>query len=123
MPEELFRRGGYMELTIDGTTYECTGAFNSRISGDKRESLNGPASTHGYKTSFMPGMVTGAIRDNKRIPIRKIIDMTDGTVVIALANGKRHLHEHAYYTGDRDLESEEGKITFACESLSSEEIS
>lgn len=116
-------RAGRMELTIDGETYDAIGSFTLNLGADKREGLVGPDRVHGYKALPQIPSVKGEIRDGSIVQVTdKILNMADASIVIPVASGKTYSFEGAWYSGDGDIDTEDGKIQFEAQANSAEEI-
>lgn len=115
---------GKLDVTINGTTYNVIGNFTINLGQPKREFLVGPDRTHGYKELPQAPKVSGEIRDGSDLSVtNSLLNMKDATVVAFAANGKKYMFESATYSGDGNIESEEGKVQFECGAMSATEIS
>ena len=114
---------GRLEITVNGDVVNAVGNFTINIGKPKREGLVGPDRVHGYKELPQIPKISGEIRDGSALNVtNKILNMKGASVVAFVANGKSYLFEDAYYCGDGNIETEEGKIQFEAEALSAEEI-
>jgi hypothetical protein len=117
------RRAGVMNLQVNGEVFDAVGSFTVNYGQPKREELVGPDRVHGYKELPQSPSCSGEIRDSKDVRlIDALLNATNATVTIKFANGKTFMMEEAYYCGDGNLETEEGKIQFEMKGMSAEEI-
>ena len=115
-------RAGKMNLQINGKVYNAIGDFTLNLGQPKREELLGPDGMHGYSEMPQAARITGEIRDGDALNAKnEILNMTNGTVTVKHANGKTYMVEEAFYCGDGDMSTEEGKIQFECKGMSGDE--
>jgi hypothetical protein len=114
---------GKMEMTSNGEVVNCVGGFTLNLGQPKREMLVGPDRIHGYKELPQPPSVSGEIRDSDSLNVTNaILNMDGATLVFTVANGKQYMFENAVYTGDGNIETDEGKIQFEAQAMSGTEI-
>jgi hypothetical protein len=117
------RIGGIIRLTIDGTQQRAKGNFTYNLGANKREAVIGADGVHGYKETPQAPFIEGAISDSSSLDVASLLDLTDSTVILEVANGKSIVLRDAYYTGDGEVSAEEGEIKVKFEGVSAEEIS
>ena len=114
---------GKLEITQNGKTLNAVGSFTLNLGQPKREMLVGPDRVHGYSEMPQAPSISGEIRDSDSLSIvNDILNMKGATVVAAVANGKSYMFEEAVYTGDGNLETEEGKVQFEAGAESATEV-
>jgi hypothetical protein len=114
---------GQLFITINGKTTNAVGSFTLNLGANKREGLAGPDRVHGYKEMPQVPGGKGEIRDSNSVRIvSEILNMTDATIVAKVANGKKYMYKNAWYSGDGDLDTEEGKIQFEWQSKTATEV-
>lgn len=91
---------GVLTITIDGTPYNIVGEGAYRLSANHRETLKGQDTVHGFSESVMEGKISFKGRDSSRISITDVNNLTNSTVVFALANGKTIIGRNMWRTGD-----------------------
>lgn len=118
------RTAGYIEVSANGRGFNVTGNFTLNLGRPKREGQTGPnQKVHGYKEIPQIPSVKGSIRKSSSLNIsRDVLDMVDATLVVEGADGTRYLFESAYYSGDGNIELENGEVQFECEARSATEI-
>ena len=114
--------GGIIFLKIDGTRYSAKGAWSYNLGRAKKEFVIGADAVHGYKTLPQIAFVEGAITDRSDIDLAALVDATDITVTLELANGKTVVLHHALQAGDGTGNTEEGEIALRFEGEYAEEI-
>lgn len=117
------RIGGITSLDIDGTTYQVRGNASVNLGQPKREGVVGLDGVHGYTEK--PQMPSGSceISDTKDISIKdKILNMTASTITFVFGNGKIYFFEEAWFEGDGNIESEEGKLNFEFGAMFGDEL-
>jgi len=114
---------GILEISVNGKNLNAIGSFTINLGQNKREGLAGPDRVHGYSEMPQVPSISGEIRDGDALSATNdILKMTGATIVATVANGKQYMFENAFYTGDGDIETEEGKIQFEAGAMSATEI-
>lgn len=117
------RQAGVVKLTIDGRRYNVRGNVTVNIGQPKREAIVGHDGVHGYKELPQAPALTCEGGDTAEVSLKdEILNMTSSTVQVEFANGKTYLFEQAFYTGDGNIESEEGKYDFSVSAMSADEV-
>jgi len=116
------RIAGRISVKVNGVLHSATGAFTYNLGRWKREFLAGPSSVDGFKETKLIPFIEGEIRDNADLDLAALVDATDATVTLELANGKTIMLREAAYTADGDGETDEAKIQFRFEGASCEEV-
>jgi hypothetical protein len=113
---------GFLEITYNGNVLNAVGNFTLNLGRPKREFLVGPDRVHGYSEMPQAPSISGEIRDGSNLTADDILLMDDATIVASVANGKQYMFEGATYTGDGNIETEEGKLQFEAGAMSATEI-
>jgi hypothetical protein len=114
---------GALEITTNGKTVNAVGNFTLNLGRKKRDFLVGPDRVHGYSEKPQAPSIVGEIRDSDSLNVvNDILDLKDATVVAFVANSKKYMFEKATYTGDGNIETEEGKVQFQCGAMSATEV-
>lgn len=113
---------GHLEITYNGNILNAVGNFTLNLGRPKREILVGPDRVHGYSEMPQAPTISGEIRDSDKLTVDDILLMEDATVVATVANGKKYMYEGCTYTGDGNIETEEGKLQFECGGITATEI-
>jgi Phage tail tube protein len=116
------RRGGVIQLQVDGSIIEVVGSWSYKLSGVTREALMGADGFHGYKEIPHPGYIEGEIRDRDDLDVQKLMNATNVTATLTLANGKVIRAKDAFAAGDWEGNTEEGTLTARFESGSVREV-
>lgn len=116
------RVGGIIDLKVNGQVQNAKGAFTYNIGSNKRTGVAGADVVHGYTETVQVPYIEGEITDRQTLNLRDLLDMTDGTVVLGLANGKSIVLRNAWYAGEGEGNTEEGAIGVRWEGLSAEEV-
>lgn len=118
------RVGGITGLDIDGETVEVRGNASINLGQRKREPVVGlDGKVHGYTEKGQAPGGTCEITDSRGISIKdKILNMTNSTVTFFFANNKEYFFEESFYTGDGNIESEEGKLVFQFSAMFGDEV-
>lgn len=116
------RVGGIIFIKADGVQYQAKGSWTYNFGKAKREGIVGSDKVHGYKEMPQIPFVEGAITDSGDISAEQLLDLTDVTVTLELANGKVGVWRNAWFAGDGNITTEEGEIAARFEALSAEEI-
>ena len=116
------RIGGTMFLKVKGVQRRAKGEFTYNLGRPKREGIKGPDGFHGYKEEPQIPKLSGAISDSGDLRVDDILNLTEGNVVVDLANGKSLIYRDVYYMGDGNITTSEGQIEFEIEAADAEEI-
>lgn len=116
------RRGGILEVSVNGTIYDAKGNFTYNLGRPKREAIVGPDRTHGYKELPQVSYVEGEITDASNLDVSALVLTDDATVTLRIANGKTVEFRQAWYAADGNIQTEEGNIQVRFESMDADEI-
>lgn len=116
------RIGGVIFFKVDGVQYPAKGNFSYSLGTPKREAIMGADGFHGYKEMPQVCYIEGEISDTYDLDVNSLLNVTNGTVLLELANGKSIVLRGAYYAGEGKLETEEGKVAIRFEGASAEEV-
>lgn len=104
------RRGGLIQLKINGELQDAKGAFTYNPGRPKREAIVGADGIHGYTETPQPGYIEGAITDRGSLNLSTLVTLEGATVTLELANGKVFVLRDAWYAGDGEVSTEQGEI-------------
>lgn len=118
------RKGGIIEVKIDGSIVQAKGAFTYGLGKPTRESITGSDEVHGFKEMPVAPFVEGEITDSAELSLDDLAAVTDSTVTLTLANGKVIALRNAWCTNPDGLgaNTEEGNIAVRFEGLRAEEV-
>ena len=117
------RIGGLTTLDIDGITYRVRGNASINLGQPKREGVAGLTGVEGYTEKPQVPTASCEITDTRDVSMKdNILNMTNSTVTFGFANGKQYFFEEAFYTGDGNIESEEGKLNFEMGAMFADEV-
>lgn len=116
------RRGGLIQLQINGEVYDAKGNFTYNIGRPKREAIIGSDGVHGYKETPQVAFLEGEITDSGTLELERLVGLTGATVTLELANGKVIALREAWYAGEGTGNTEEGNIGVRFEGKGGEEI-
>lgn len=116
------RRGGIIQVKIDGAIYDAKGSFSYNLGAPKREAVIGSDGTHGFKEAPQVPFIEGEITDRRDLDLDKLVTLEGATVTLELANGKVISLTDAWYAGEGTGETEEGNIGVRLEGMNAEEI-
>lgn len=114
--------GGTITLTIGGERQRAKGAFTYNLGQDMKAAVIGADAPHGYKVTPQVPFIEGEITDHKDLDLAALVNGTDVTAVLELANGKTIVLREAWFAGEGTVGTEEGNIAARWEGLSAEEI-
>lgn len=119
------RKGGIIELNIDGDIYQCKGAFTYGLGKPTREAIVGHDEVHGFKEIPTAPFIEGEITDSEDLQLDVLGAITNSTVTLRLANEKVIALRNAWCTNPDGLgaSTEEGTIKVKFEGLHAEEVS
>lgn len=115
------RRGGIIQVSANGVSFDAKGEFTANIGRPKRESVIGSDGVHGFKETPQVSFIEGKITDRQGLDLAALVTMENATVTLQEANGKTIILRDAWYAGDGNVSTDEGEIDFRFESKSGEE--
>ena len=104
------RVGGIIEVKANGELYSAKGSWTYNLGKEKRETVLGSDTTHGFKTAPQEAMIEGAITDNVDLNLEALVELEDATITLRLANTKVIVLKDAFFAGDGNVSTEEGEI-------------
>lgn len=110
------RVGGIISIQVNGVIFNAKGKFTYNYGQPKRKSIMGSDNRlHGYMEEPQPGFIEGAITDDGSLDTTALVNATDATVTLQLANDKTVVLYNAFYAGEGTGETEEGEFPFRFE--------
>ena len=116
------RVGGQIFLSVNGQRQRAKGAFTYDLGTPKRDPVVGSDGVHGFKEMPKAAYVEGEITDSGTFDMAGLMNVTNATVTLNLANGKTIVFYQAAYTGDGTVSTEEGNAKFRFDAISAKEI-
>ena len=117
------RRAGVINVQADGVVFDAVGNFSYNIGQPMREELVGPDKVHGYKELPQVPYIEGEIRDSANMDLKNdLLNLTDATITLNLANGKTVLFRNAWYAAEGTVQTEEANAQFKFCAMSAEEL-
>ncbi|HEY1035546.1 MAG TPA: phage tail tube protein [Pseudoxanthomonas sp.] len=117
------RVGGIIELKIDGSIQSAKGNFTYNLGRVKRDAVIGADAVHGYKEVPQVAFIEGEITDRQNLNLESLVNTTDATVYLRLANGKIVVLRNSWFAAEGTGNTEEGNIGVRFEGMSGEEVS
>lgn len=117
------RRAGVLYLKKDSQLLDVKGSFTYNLGANKKEGILGHDGVHGYKSLPQIPFIEGTITDRSDLDVKNdILEVSDSTITLELANGKTFVLRDAWYAGDGNITTEEAEIEVRFEGLQGEEI-
>jgi hypothetical protein len=106
------RRGGIIELKVNGEIFDAKGNFSYGLGKNERTSIVGADGLHGYSEKVMPGFIEGEITDKASLSLDALSKVVDAVVTLTLANGKIVVLRDAFHTNPDGMggTTEEGAV-------------
>lgn len=104
------RRGGTIALDLDGVLQEPKGNFSYNLGYPTREEIVGADGVHGYKETHKAAFIEGEITDRGDLDLEALVNTTNTTVTLSLANGKAIVLREAWFAAEGNVQTEEGNI-------------
>ena len=114
------RRGGIIQLQVDGEVYRAKGSFSYNLGRPKREAIIGADGVHGYKETPQVAFIEGEITDGTELDLAAFSAFKNATVTLDLAVGKMIVLSEAYNAADGTGNTDEGNIGFRAEGVGEE---
>lgn len=117
------RRSGILYVKLEGKLLDVKGNWTYNFGKPKRDGIVGADRVHGYKEMPQIPYVEGVITDKGSLDVENdILNVTNATLTLELANGKTGIWREAWYAGEGDITTEEAEIAVRFEAMSGEEI-
>lgn len=116
------RVGGIIEVKANGELYSAKGSWTYNLGRPKRESIVGSDAVHGYKEMPQVPFIEGAVTDRNDLDLTSLLELSDATVTLQLANGKIIVLRNAVFAADGNVTTEEGEVEVRFEGQSAEEV-
>ncbi len=116
------RVGGQLFVKVDGIQQQAKGEFTYNLGALKREPVVGVDSVHGYSEVPQVPKIEGEFTDFADFDLEALLNISDATIVLEVANGKIVVLREAWYAGDGDVATNEGNIQVMFNGISCEEI-
>jgi len=117
------RRSGILFVKKDGALLDVKGNWTYNLGRPKRDAIVGADSVHGYKEMPQVAYVEGTITDKSTLDLESdILNVTNATLTLELANGKTVVFRNAWFAGEGDVTTEEAEIAVRFEAMSAEEV-
>lgn len=104
------RRGGIIQIQVNGVIQDAYGEFEYDLGHPKRSPIEGVGSINGFTEKPKVAYVKGTITDRGTLDLGALVDTTDATVTLLLANGKTIVLRDAWYQGDGTGKTNEGEV-------------
>ena len=104
------RVSGIFYVRIDGVQRNAMGNFTYNLGAVKREPVIGADGIHGFSEMPQSPRIEGEITDQSDLDVETMLNLTDTTITLELANGKVIVLSNAYYAGDGDIGTENANV-------------
>lgn len=100
---------GFAYVTVSGQSFRLAGEGTYRLSTNTRTTLVGQDGVHGYSETPSAGQIKWKCRDGAAVSVSAVSDMTNETILLALANGKMIVARNGWRAGEPpEVSSEDG---------------
>ncbi len=117
------RKGGIIQFKVGGVLQDAKGNFSYNLGRNIRETVLGADTRHGFTEKVQAAFIEGEITDRGTLDLAALVDTSDTTVTLELANGKVIVLRNAWFAGEGTGNTEEGNIAVRFEGLNAEEVS
>lgn len=118
----MSRRGGIIQVQVNGVVYDAKGNFTYNLGRPMRETIIGADGKHGFKETPQPAFIEGEFTDRGTLDLNALVTITNATVTLELANGKVFVLRDAWFAAEGTGNTEEGNIGVRFEGLDAEEV-
>lgn len=123
MPPSQRRVGGTISVKVNGEIRSGKGEWTYNLGRPKRSEVIGSDTTvTGFSEKGQAPRIAGIITDRGDLDVPTMLDMVDGSVTLALANGKVISLTEAWFSGDGDIKTDEGDIDVEFKGIRCEEV-
>jgi hypothetical protein len=116
------RIGGTMALSYDGNTLEARGNFTVTGPTVKRDGVAGLDGVHGYVEVPIVPSIKGDVSIGNQLSIVTLEQITNATVLVALANGMSYMLSDAWVTSAFSIDAHEGKVGIEFQGMTMQEL-
>jgi hypothetical protein len=116
------RRAGLISIAVNGEILDAKGVFTYNLGTIRREAVVGADRVHGFKETPGVPKIEGQITDRKTLDLKKLMNMTDGTVTLRAGSGKTIVLREAWSGGEGNVSTDEGAVDVVFYGLSAEEV-
>lgn len=116
------RRAGIISLAINGITHDAKGSFAYNLGRPMREAIVGADTVHGFKETPQVAFIEGEITDRGDLDLGALVELTDASVTLELANGKVIILRNAWFAGEGTANTEEANIEVRFEGAGADEV-
>lgn len=116
------RIGGKIFIKANGFQYKAKGNWTYNLGKDKQEKIVGMDGVHGTKVTPQVPFIEGTITDSGNISAEELLELSDATIILELANNKIISLSGADFAGEGNITTEEGEIEARFEGDQAEEI-
>lgn len=116
------RKGGVIFLKTDSELLDAKGEFTYNLGQPKREAIVGADQVHGYTETPQVAFIEGEVTDSNGLNVEKMVNTTDATITLELANGKVFVLRNAWFAGDANIGTGQGNIAVRFEGMRGEEV-
>tara|TARA_R110002167_G_scaffold12657_1_gene53729 strand:- start:246 stop:602 length:357 start_codon:yes stop_codon:yes gene_type:complete len=111
----MARIAGTTEIHVDGAQIPLKGSITLSVDTTSRESVMGLDKRHGWKETQETPFVEVTVSLTDDLNLTMLQDITDATIQVQLANGKKAIIGKATQTNHVTVSPEEGEVTFRFE--------
>ncbi|WP_419900690.1 phage tail tube protein [Roseomonas sp. USHLN139] len=111
MADNSRRLAGTAYLFVDGVQYPIASEPSYRVSTVTRTTLTGMSGVDGYSETPQPGFIAATLRDGPLVSMSDFQDMTNVSVTLQLANGKRVSGTGMWTVETQEVNSTEGTFS------------
>lgn len=116
------RKGGIIQAQREGQLLEAKGEWEYNLGATKKTAIVGAAKVDGYKEEVQVPFIQGKLTDNASTDVKAMMEATDETLTLILANGKVVVLRNAWFAAEGNITTGEGEIDARWEGLSAQEI-
>ncbi|HZR34344.1 MAG TPA: phage tail tube protein [Nevskia sp.] len=108
MGDTTNRRGGIVNLTIDGIAYDVAGECTYDPALVTRETLKGQSGVQGYSEMPNAPHIAFKLRASGNLKLRDVNAMSNVTIVVGLATGLTVIGRNLWQVGEIGVNTQEG---------------
>lgn len=116
------RRGGLIQIKVNGAIMDAKGDFTVNLGGPKREAIIGVDGIHGFKETIQVPFIEGAVTLAADTDIDTLINLEDATIVSEESNGRTVVLQGAWYAGEGSWTTGEGELPVRFEGLQARKV-
>lgn len=110
------RIAGITSFTVNGSSFPVI-EFSWDPGSTEKETMTSLSGVDGYRERPVAPYIAGKFRDNAQVSVTAFVNLSDATLVVALANGKQVAGHNMWFVGRLGVSGGEADFDFRFEGV------